>query len=290
MHASLNLHLSVVVEMLTDSSDKDVFQLIHAFKGREKFRKMLKVGVPCGAVKQAMLLYGNLDKTLPDSSQYLPSRPLPKFERYPKKLKIGLPPEAVSEKMTLDGHAHDEETFLQEHLDKFPRHPSHQLLFGIDPRFELFSKMLKIGIPTEAVRQKMILDGYADDAGTFFQEYLARPHQHHRRQLPVRLVPQYEVYSKMLKIGIPTEAVRQKMILDGYADDADTFLQEHLAGTRQHRRRQLPVRLDPQYEIYSKMLEIGIPVEAIRQKMTLDGYADDAENIYWWHNLPVNDI
>jgi hypothetical protein len=84
--------------MITDSSEKGIFLIFQNVEARRNCNRMLKFGVPPGAVKQAMML---------ESHQANPQISPASNESYTKMLKYGLPIGAVCHAMKRHGYKHD---------------------------------------------------------------------------------------------------------------------------------------------------------------------------------------
>ncbi len=84
--------------MLTDSSD--TFKNVEIVEARRKYNRMLRLGVPIGAVRQA------IERDLHFFKPPL-ERNCSKYETYNKMLKNGLPVDAVCHKMWSDGYGRE---------------------------------------------------------------------------------------------------------------------------------------------------------------------------------------
>ena len=86
--------------------------------------------------------------------------------------------------------------------------------------------------------------------------------------------PTYRKYFKMISLGIPTEAVRIKIT----SELGETHA--HVLGKRPSDTcviEQVEVSKHPSYEKYFKMCLMGIPRQAVQQKMELDGISDASQ-------------
>ncbi|KAL7564532.1 hypothetical protein ACA910_017686 [Epithemia clementina (nom. ined.)] len=92
--------------------------------------------------------------------------------------------------------------------------------------------------------------------------------------------PEYERYFKMLKLGMPMDVVKHAMTrddVDASVMDGDHNKPAPLAG--------VPLKDDPEYEKYFRMLKIGMPMDAVKHAMLRDGL--DCTVMDQDHNLPV---
>ena len=139
-----------------------------------------------------------------------------------------------------------------------------------DPMFAKYFKMLKVGIPLPAVKQAMlkdeldpsILDGdFNKPAPRSETESLSE------KGLPLKDDPKYSKYFKMIKIGIPLPAVKQAMVKDGL----DPNIIDGNPNEPASSESKIPLKDDPKYSKYLKMISIGLPKGAAQQAMMKDG-------------------
>ncbi|EGZ05359.1 hypothetical protein PHYSODRAFT_342502 [Phytophthora sojae] len=132
-----------------------------------------------------------------------------------------------------------------------------------------YFKMLKMGLPEGTVRQKMKADGMDDRAlelgGGAMVSQLAGASGGNGVKLQDN--PTYAKYFKMLKTGLPEGAVRQKMKTEGVDERAldlvgDAFVSELISSNND-----VKLQDDPVYSKYFKMLKMGLPEGAVKQKM-----------------------
>lgn len=94
--------------------------------------------------------------------------------------------------------------------------------------------------------------------------------------------PKYDRYFRMLKVGMPMPVVKHAMTRDGV--DPSVLDGDHNKpagyGTG------VPLKHDPTYARYFKMLNIGLPMGAVKNAMERDGL--DASVMDRDHNLPAN--
>jgi len=139
-----------------------------------------------------------------------------------------------------------------------------------DPMFAKYFKMLKVGIPLPAVKQAMlkdeldpsILDGdFNKPAPRSETESLSE------KRLPLKDDPKYSKYFKMIKIGIPLPAVKQAMVKDGL----DPNIMDGNPNEPASFESKIPLKDDPKYSKYLKMISIGLAKGAAQQAMMKDG-------------------
>jgi len=98
--------------------------------------------------------------------------------------------------------------------------------------------------------------------------------------------PKYEKYFKMLKVGMPMPAVQHAMTRDGL--DASVMDGDHNlpAPPPEEEQQGVPLKNDPAYAKYFKMLKLGLPMGAVKNAMERDGV--DSSVMDGNHNLPAN--
>ncbi|KAG5189751.1 hypothetical protein JKP88DRAFT_347680 [Tribonema minus] len=185
----------------------------------DKYLKMLKAGVPRGAVEMKMSAEGldpslldgpgNDDDAPPSYASVVPAAAAataaaaaaaasdPRVNKYLKMLKAGVPRGAVEQKMAAEGL---DPSLLDGGAAAAAPAPAS------DPRVDKYLKMLKAGVPRGAVEQKMAAEGLDSsllDGGAA----AAAP-------APAS-DPRVDKYLKMLKAGVPRGAVEQKMATEG---------------------------------------------------------------------------
>ncbi|ETV96863.1 hypothetical protein, variant [Aphanomyces invadans] len=147
-----------------------------------------------------------------------------------------------------------------------------------DPTYGKYFKMLKLNIPQEAVRLKMVEHGVNPHALVLGPSALVSElNSTTTSPKPAVLKddPIYAKYFKMLKLNIPEEAVRLKMKEHGVNEKAlelgpdglvsDLTTPDGLPG------KPLLLKDDPVYGKYFKMLKMNIPEGAVKQKMIEHG-------------------
>ena len=82
--------------------------------------------------------------------------------------------------------------------------------------------------------------------------------------------PKYAKYFKMLKLKIPKASIKQKMTMDGL--DPEIIDKDPNEIFNDINETDVPIKDDPKYAKYFKMLKLNIPKESIKNKLKLDGY------------------
>jgi len=95
--------------------------------------------------------------------------------------------------------------------------------------------------------------------------------------------PMYTKYFKMLTIGLPMDVVKHAMARDGL--DPGVMDGDHNKPTKQDEGG-MPLKDDPRYEKYFKMLKLGLPLGAVKNAMERDG--EDPSVMDGDHNAPAS--
>ena len=246
----------------------------------DKYRKMLKMGITTSAVMHKMVTEGVdpdvisavLDAPASISSggkdgtvSSLSGEEEIAASKYRKMLKMGIPPDAVRHKMTSDGlPSHFVDAVLNDSkLNESSNKPSREE----EAIASKYRKMLKMGVPPDAVRHKMM----SEEVDTkIIDVVLSEPMlKEDSNGLSEEEESITSKYRKMLKMGVPPDAVRYKMTSEGVdAEIINAVLNvpkpnEDLNG------------LSEEEEIiaskYRKMLKMRVPPDAVRHKMTSEG-------------------
>ena len=267
----------------------------------QKYFKMLKMGLPRGAVENAMQRDGvdsyildldrekSFNEQLPADSNTENEGPClkddPKYAKYFKMLKMGLPKGAVQNAMQRDNvddfvlDLDPEKSLISQ--TKSPQ-PAGQPPLKEDPRYQKYFKMLKMGLPKGAVRNAMERDSVDPvildlDPEKPLESQVSPPEDN---GVPLKDDPLYLKYFNMLKMGLPTGAVKNAMQRDG-VDETIIDLDPNKSLKSQTRESGkdnvceedsgVPIKDDPSFEKYFKMLKMGLPQGAVRNAMERDG-------------------
>lgn len=160
-----------------------------------------------------------------------------------------------------------------------------QVTFIEHPDYGKYFRMVKAGIPIAAVKVKMEQEGF--DAT--FLDY--KPTDLVPANLPKKLQistadeemvackdhPVYSKYFKMLKVGLPLANVRAKMEQEGYDPSIldkspDDMVPVEVKKDDPGPGEMVPLQDHPAYGKYLRMLKVGLPLVAAKQKMIDDGF------------------
>jgi Subunit CCDC53 of WASH complex len=291
-----------------------------------KYFSMLKMGLPRGAVENAMQRDGRSDfevldldpeqchpslPNLPESSGPVeapcviepPLKGDPTFAKYFSMLKMGLPRGAVENAMKRDGRS----DFNVLDLDPEQHRPSQQSSQAAqvdascadepplksDSVYGKYFSMLKMGLPRGAVENAMQRDGRSDfyvldldpERSWQSQQNLEAPSAQVDTscldESPLKSDSTYGKYFSMLKMGLPRGAVENAMQRDGRSDFNVLDLDPERSWQSQQRapvvasiEQHPPLRDDPEYSKYFKMVTMGLPRGAVENAMIRDGKKD----------------
>merc|ERR1712157_45248 len=93
---------------------------------------------------------------------------------------------------------------------------------------------------------------------------------------PLKEDPNYSKYFKMLKMGLPVGAVKNAMVRDGVDPSIMDLDPEKSVASQLNKEEELvdkgiPLKDDPTYAKYFKMLKMGLPPGAVQNAMQRDG-------------------
>ena len=209
-----------------------------------KYRKMIKVGMPIEAVSHAMKrdqvsekIVAAVTKDDPKRQSSVTTELWTKEEectlnRFRKMLKLNLSKDKVRNKMVLDnvdnkiieavvGKAEPPAQVEASNSEK-----PEQLSNEEETKVEKYKKMMKMGIPSDAVRHAMCKDNV--DRSIIDKLLGADPSQTKKKKEVVSLSEEekkeVERYKKMLKVGLPEPMVRHKMASEGASAKVISFL------------------------------------------------------------------
>jgi hypothetical protein len=173
----------------------------------------------------------------PNSDPKVALKDHPSYSKYFKMLKVGLPKDNVKFKMEQDGLDKDILDRDPESLvsSKDPKaaeaEEAEDVAVSYHPKYGKYFRMLSVRLPKDAIKAKMEADGLDPDyldknptelipRGMNSDDMLSEM----PRRTPAMSVtfadhPQYGKFFKMLKVGLPKEAVKSKMTNEGLNPD-----------------------------------------------------------------------
>jgi len=276
-----------------------------------KYFKMLKMGLPMGAVKNAVQRDGKDPSMMdldPNKSLKLQTQkgssggddgPIlkedPEYVKYFKMLKMGLPIGAVKNALTRDGKDPsimdlDPNKSVKSQLQSSPDGKEEDTGPALkdDPDYEKFFKMLKMGLPIGAVKNALTRDGKDPsimdlDPNKSVKSQMKSDDDDDEEEdkdtgTPLKEDPEYGKYFKMLKMGLPIGAVQNALLRDG-KDPSVMDLDPNQSIEFQRREKAgseavdtgVPLKDDPEYDKYFKMVKMGLPVGAVQNALQRDG-------------------
>lgn len=248
----------------------------------DKFKKMLGLGVPLGAVKQKMLKEGfnpDLLNNAPllttgdvapskaeqeiksEQKEETPEKKSDVLEKFKKMLKAGVPLEAVKHKMRgvgLNPSLLDDKAPVKLASDEIQKSTPEE-----EKIVEKFKKMLKAGVPLEAVKHKMRAEGV--DPCLFDDKKPIIKQANSEIQTDTEQEKAVSKFKKMLKAGVPLDAVKMKMKAEGI----DPALLDGPKST--------PTFDTAKLKKFQMMLKAGVEVAAVIAKMTQEGFSKEEQ-------------
>jgi hypothetical protein len=186
--------------------------------------------------------------------------------------------------------------------------PSKPASKGIHARYK---KMLSMGVPFEAVSHKMLKDGIDNDSITKFKKENENdrgnntsksPNKSQKNNITFKQAANLSRYRRMLSVGVPFESVVHKMMSDGVSNaEINAFKEDHNTCTKLKEKEnddpshkmtkdvcerkgdtnlgskttieeaKALIENDSSVDKYMKMGTVGIPAQAVANKMRQDG-------------------
>jgi hypothetical protein len=216
-----------------------------------------------------------------DGAGYPPLKDDPEFSKYFKMIKMGLPNDVVKHALKRDGK--DPSIMDLDHNKSLKSQRAPPKVEGDtgpplkdDEEYNKYFKMLKMGLPMDAVKHSVKRDG--KDPTVMDLD----PNKSLKSQRggdgddgpPLKEHPDYEKYFKMLKMGLPLDAVKHSVKRDG-KDPAVMDLNPDKSLKSQQKSDDVddgpPLKEDPDYGKYFKMLKMGLPMGAVKNAIQRDG-------------------
>ncbi|GMF42521.1 unnamed protein product [Phytophthora fragariaefolia] len=247
------------------------------------------------------------------SDQRAKLKDVEEYSRYFRMLRMGCPKEAVKQKLIMDGidpiildlgpdaiyeevkdriaatqnvsKLQDDIKCVNAHSDEHKTDTVSEVLLKDHEVYAKYFKMIQMGLPEGAVRQKMKVDGVDERAldlgGDAPFSKLPKPVVKEvidsKNDMKLKDDPKFAKYFKMLQMGLPEGAIRQKMKADGVDERAlDLGGDAMVSQLVQSPDKNVKLQDDPTYSKYFKMLKMGLPEGAVRQKMKTEGVDERA--------------
>ena len=169
------------------------------------------------------------------------------------------------------------------------------------PMYSKYFKMLKVGLPRDAVKAKMAQEGVSPDMidkdPSMLIPLKEQKNNHlddsgstggnNHGDMAISDHPKYGKYFRMLKVGLPRDAIKAKMQHEGmnptFLDkdpneiipleitSATSDSDEANSNNGNNNENKISVADHPIYSKYFKMMKVGLPREAIKAKMQQEG-------------------
>ena len=209
----------------------------------------------------------------------IPLKDDPEYSKYFKMLKMGLSIDMVKHALKRDGKDPDvidldHNKSIRSQIEKSNGGDDPPL--QQDPLYVKYFKMLKMGLPMDAVKHAMKRDGCDPSVMDLDPEKSLKSQRGGSKEdgPPLRDDPDYSKYFKMLKMGLPMDAVKHSVKRDG-KDPSIMDLDPDKSLKSQTKSDAVddgpPLREDPEYEKYFKMLKMGLPMGAVKNAVQRDG-------------------
>eukprot|EP00977_Amphora_coffeiformis_P022275 scaffold10723_cov164-Amphora_coffeaeformis.AAC.3 len=269
-----------------------------------KYWKMKSVGLPEGAIKQAMVKDGvdvsiwdldwekNYEEQTappPPASSGPPMKDDPRFQKYFKMKNVGLPEGAIKNAMMKENVEEsvwdlDWDKNYEEQIATAGGAASHGPPMKEDSRFQKYWKMKNVGLPKGAIKNAMMKDGVDEsvfdlDWDKNYEAQTATTGEAAEADgPPMKDDSKFAKYWKMKTVGLPEGAIRNAMTKDGLDPSLlDLDWEKSLASQQGGSAADTgpPLKDDPDYQKYFRMLSMGLPPGAVKNAMSRDGNDPD---------------
>ena len=267
----------------------------------EKYWRMKNVGLPVGAIKNAMMK-DDVDESIWDmdweksyeeqtafplpASSGLPMKDDPRFQKYFKMKNFGLPEGAIKNAMMKDSVNEscwdlDWNKNYEEQIDSACGSMVNGTPMKEDERFKKYWKMKSLGLPEGAIKNAMLKDGVdvssweLDWDKSYEAQTASTDETPAADSLPMKYDPKFMKYWKMKSVGLPEGAIRNAMTKDGLDPSLFDLDWEKSLASQQFSSKDAdggpPLKDDPDYQKYFRMLSMGLPPGAVKNAMSRDG-------------------
>jgi hypothetical protein len=209
----------------------------------------------------------------------------PEYAKYFKMLKLGMHREQVLHAFQRDGKDPkildlDPNKSLESQLPSTGDDEEDEVPLKDDPEYAKYFKMLKLGMPRAQVLHSLHRDGKDPkildlDSNKSLQSQIPSANANEEEELPLEDDPEYVKYFKMLKLGMPKEQVVHALKRDDKNPkilDLDTKKSlNSQVETPTESGDGTPLKDDPEYCKYFKMMKMGMHKEQVLHALKRDG-------------------
>eukprot|EP01083_Nonionella_stella_P243250 847795_1 len=256
----------------------------------EKYSKMKDLGMPIdkivakmekAQVDAAQIEAWKKKQSSGQADQVLASKVNAKEQlycKYDKMKKMGMPNASIRGRMRMDG-------FKEEEMDRYLNGGAAAAPANEEDEFKKkmakYDRMKKMGMPQHVIENKMRLDGISQEEQN---KYFNPPKEGDKAaEKKVENVAKYE---RMKKMGMPMHAIVNKMRLDGI-EQSVVYKFEHAEEESEESEDEddpnvaNKINLNiPALKKYNRMKKMGMPMDAIVNKMKLDGIDANIVNAF----------
>lgn len=204
------------------------------------------------------------------------------IEKYRKLQKLGMPVEQIKLKMKSEGL----DPML---LDQSSAVRVFQVISElVPPEYAKFAKLKKLGMPVEQIKLKIQAEGLDPtifDATEYAREDnqesgiinvkvdLDNTETSHLPEMKSQVGPEYDKYFKLLKMGMPVDNVKLKISSEGLNPAVlDMKGSMNICDTSNNQEcPTMNASVQPELQKYVKLQKMGMPLEQVHIKMTVDG-------------------
>ncbi|KAL7552298.1 hypothetical protein ACHAWF_015542 [Thalassiosira exigua] len=145
-----------------------------------------------------------------------------------------------------------------------------------DPKYVKYFKMMQMGLPKQVAQHAMTRDQLDPsildlDPEKSLKSQLKDDDEDEDDGPPLKEDPKYVKYFKMMKMGLPKDAAQHAMIRDQLDPKILDLDPEKSLKSQVGSEEGPPLKDNPKYAKYFKMLKMGLPMGAVKNALTRDG-------------------
>lgn len=220
-----------------------------------------------------------------EGEEEVPLKDDPEYGKYFKMLKLGMPKEQVLHAFQRDGKDPkildlDPSKSLESQLPSTGDDEQDEVPLKDDPEYAKYFKMLKLGMPREQVLHAFQRDGKDPtildlDPNKSLESQLSSASTGEEDEMPLEEDPEYVKYFKMLKLGMPKEQVLHALKRDDKNPKILDLDPKKSLKSQEEKSKEsgdgIPLKDDPEYSKYFKMMKMGMPKEQVLHALKRDG-------------------
>ncbi len=236
-------------------------------------------------IQDAKMEEKTVEAKVENAEKEVPLKDDPEYGKYFKMLKLGMPKEQVLHAFQRDGKDPtildlDPNQSLESQLPSTCEDEQDDIPLKDDPEYGKYFKMLKLGMPKEQVLHALKRDDKNPnildlDPNQSLESQMKSSNAENEQHLPLEDDPEYTKYFKMLKLGMPKEQVLHALKRDDKNPNILDLDPKKSLKSQEEKSSEggdgTPLKDDPEYSKYFKMIKMGMPKEQVLHALKRDG-------------------